>query len=73
MGNGHDHGVDWWSTGIVMFEMLSGYTPFYVTSTYDIYKRIASGNFQCPQTIEAPAKNLICKLLEQDVTKRLGC
>jgi serine/threonine protein kinase len=29
LGTGHDISVDWWALGIVLFEMLAGYPPFY--------------------------------------------
>ena len=53
--------------------MLSGYSPFYDTSSMEIYKRIINGYFECPDAIEDPAKNLIGKLLEKDITRRYGC
>ena len=40
---GHNQGVDWWALGILIYEMLSGYTPFYDYDTYGIYKNIARG------------------------------
>jgi len=51
MGQGHNHGVDWWALGILMFEILSGYPPFYDVNPYDIYRRIAVGYFEFPDTI----------------------
>ena len=73
LGNGHNHGADWWSFGVIMFEMLSGYSPFYDTSSMEIYKRIINGYFECPDAIDDPAKSLIGKLLEKDITRRYGC
>lgn len=29
MSCGHDMSVDWWALGVLIFEMLSGYPPFY--------------------------------------------
>ena len=64
MGNGHNQGVDWWAMGVFLFEMLSGYSPFYDRDTYSIYKRIAIGYYEIPEHIEIGAKHLISKLLE---------
>ena len=49
--------------GILIYEMLSGNTPFYDNDTYGIYKRITTGYFELPSNIKVEAKNLISRLL----------
>ena len=70
---GHNEGVDWWAVGILLFEMLAGYPPFYDENPLEIYKKITVGIFACPNCIYPAGKDLITKLLEQDMGKRLGC
>ncbi|KAJ7961641.1 Kinase family protein [Quillaja saponaria] len=41
-GNGHDFGVDWWSLGVVMYEMLYGTTPFRGSNRKETFYRILS-------------------------------
>lgn len=48
MSSGHNHGVDWWALGVLVFEMLAGYPPFYDTNTYEIYRKITIGYFDYP-------------------------
>lgn len=73
MGQGHNHGVDWWALGVLLYEMLSGYPPFYDTNAYDIYKRIAVGYYEFAANVCMPGRQLIAGLLESDLSKRLGC
>lgn len=40
--------VDIWSTGIVLFAMISGYLPFCDPDTSKLYKKILSGAFKFP-------------------------
>lgn len=46
---GHDKGVDWWALGVLLFEMLAGYSPFFADSPYGIYQRILQGKIDFPR------------------------
>ncbi|KAJ3374470.1 serine/threonine protein kinase, AGC [Allomyces arbusculus] len=71
-GTGHGKAVDWWSLGILIFELLCGYPPFYDDSPYGIYEKILAGRLQFPAFVDAAARDLIRNLLAHDWTKRLG-
>ena len=73
MSTGHNHGVDWWALGILIFEILAGYPPFYDQNPYEVYRRITVGYFEYPAQVPINARRLISSLLEQDLSKRLGC
>lgn len=73
MSCGHNKGVDWWALGVLLFEMLAGYPPFYDTNTYEIYRKITVGYYDFPQGISFNARKLIGSLLEPDLSNRLGC
>jgi serine/threonine protein kinase len=49
MNSGHNHGVDWWAMGVLLFEMLTGFPPFYDPVPYEIYRKISIGFFDYPQ------------------------
>eukprot|EP00954_Amorphochlora_amoebiformis_P021246 1345126-Amorphochlora_amoeboformis.AAC.1 len=40
---GHHYGVDWWALGILLFEMLAGFPPFYDEQPFNIYQKIVGG------------------------------
>ena len=39
-GQGHGKAVDWWSLGILVFEMLAGYPPFTDENTLGLFAKI---------------------------------
>jgi len=69
---GHGKPVDWWALGILCFEMLAGYPPFYDENPFGIYQKILQGKIDFPRQFDPKAKDLIKKLLTGDKTKRLG-
>mmetsp|Transcript_2028 Transcript_2028/g.3813 ORF Transcript_2028/g.3813 Transcript_2028/m.3813 type:complete len:329 (-) Transcript_2028:48-1034(-) len=69
---GHGLGVDWWALGILIYEMLAGYPPFYDENPFGIYQKILAGKIDFPGHFDSHAKDLIKKLLVADKSKRLG-
>lgn len=71
--SGHTFAVDWWAFGIVLFEILLGFTPFCDEDMDQIFAKVLEGDVNCPKHMDPKAQDLINKLLVQDPAKRLGC
>lgn len=71
-GQGHGRGVDWWTLGILIYEMLASFPPFYDKDQLSTYRKIINGKVRFPKYISPEAKDLICRLLTLRQTKRLG-
>jgi len=72
LNKGHDQAVDWWTFGILLFEMFVGYPPFEGNDPLDLYKKIVSNEVKCPPKIVPNAADLITKLLTSTPADRIG-
>lgn len=74
--DGHDFSVDWWSVGVLTFELLTGASPFTVdgerNTQAEISKRIIRNSPPIPDHLSPNAKDFIKRLLVKDPIKRLG-
>ncbi|KAG5929711.1 hypothetical protein E4U42_004870 [Claviceps africana] len=72
---GHDHMVDIWSLGIIMFAMLTSKPPFQSSTTDEIYRRARERDYEWPASetshkfISQDAKDLVADML-QDAESR---
>ncbi|XP_058147698.1 cAMP-dependent protein kinase catalytic subunit PRKX-like [Dasypus novemcinctus] len=69
---GHGRAVDWWALGVLIFEMLSGFPPFFDDNPFGIYQKILAAKIDFPRHLDFQVKDLIKKLLVVDRTRRLG-
>jgi len=70
---GHNCGVDWWTLGILVYEMLVGQPPFVGNTQLDTYHKITRGKYKMPTTFSRDTKDLISRLLMHNPASRLGC
>ncbi|KAG0663669.1 camp-dependent protein kinase catalytic subunit [Maudiozyma exigua] len=68
----YNKSVDWWSFGILIYEMLAGHTPFYDSNTLKTYEKILNAPLKFPSFFHEDAKDILTKLINRDLTKRLG-
>merc|ERR1719447_2753619 len=71
-GQGHGKGVDWWTLGILCYEMLASFPPFFDDEPMMTYRKIIQGKFKFPRYLSAQSKDLIQSLLKPKATKRIG-
>ena len=73
LGTGQKYEVDWWSLGILIYQMYYGFTPFEDDYIDKIYQKILYTNviFDSNYKIDNNLKELINGLLEKDETKRI--
>ncbi|KAL6896620.1 hypothetical protein ACP4OV_007192 [Aristida adscensionis] len=71
LGRGHDKAADWWSVGILLFEMLTGKPP-YVGNRDKVQQKIVKEKLKLPSFLSSEAHSLLKGLLHKEANKRLG-
>ena len=72
----YDYSVDWFSFGLVLFEMLSGRSPFKFRKDHSVAQKmniILAEEIRMPVHCSAEAKDLLAKLLKYEPENRIGC
>jgi serum/glucocorticoid-regulated kinase 2 len=73
-GSGYTKTVDWWTLGVLLYEMLTGLPPFYDENTNEMYRKILSEplHFPGPEIVPPAARDLLTRLLDRNPETRLG-
>lgn len=69
---GHGKPVDWWALGVLIFEMLTGSSPFADESPLGVYQKVMAARIKFPTYFREDLKDLLRGLLHLDCKKRMG-
>ncbi|XP_059624828.1 probable serine/threonine protein kinase IRE [Cornus florida] len=75
LGMGHGATADWWSTGVILYELLVGIPPFNAEHPQQIFDNIMNRDIpwpKVPEEMSYEAHDLINKLLIENPVQRLG-
>uniref|UniRef100_T1I2M1 Uncharacterized protein n=1 Tax=Rhodnius prolixus TaxID=13249 RepID=T1I2M1_RHOPR len=70
---GYGLSADWWSFGVLLYELCYGRSPYHDEDDENILENIFFGKLKMPDWFSTSLKKLLKKLLTTDTTKRLGC
>ncbi|ORY89957.1 kinase-like domain-containing protein [Syncephalastrum racemosum] len=68
----YDKSVDWWTLGILLYEMLTGRTPFRNKNRKKMMDNIQKKKLEVPYYVSADARDLLIRLLRKNPNVRLG-
>ncbi|XP_059640710.1 serine/threonine-protein kinase AtPK2/AtPK19-like isoform X2 [Cornus florida] len=72
LSKGHNKDADWWSVGILLYEMLSGQPPFTHANRKKLQEKIINEKVKLPPRLTSEAHSLLKGLLQKEPSKRLG-
>ncbi|KAJ8408148.1 hypothetical protein AAFF_G00263760 [Aldrovandia affinis] len=72
LGQKYSFSVDWWSFGVLLYEMLIGQSPFHGDDEDELFESIRMDIPHYPRWITKESKDLLEKLFERDPSRRLG-
>ena len=67
------YGVDQWSAGCSVYQMITATTPFHAASEYLTFQRILEGQPSLDRVMDPHAADLIQRLMHPEHSRRLGC
>ncbi|CAO3676985.1 unnamed protein product [Rhizopus stolonifer] len=68
----YSYAVDYWSLGTMLYEMITGVTPFAASTPNEMFDRVLYDDLIFPSHCEPEAMDLIAGFLERDPMLRLG-
>ncbi|PWN36988.1 putative proliferation-associated serine/threonine protein kinase [Meira miltonrushii] len=72
LGHGYTKAVDWWTLGVLLYEMLTGLPPFYSEDVNEMYRKILQDPLRFGDEVSRDARSILILLLNRDPSKRLG-
>uniref|UniRef100_A0A8C1JG39 non-specific serine/threonine protein kinase n=1 Tax=Cyprinus carpio TaxID=7962 RepID=A0A8C1JG39_CYPCA len=69
---GHTYSADWWSYGVLMFEMLTGTLPFQGKDRKETMTMILKAKLGMPHFLSSEAQSLLRSLFKRNPSNRLG-
>jgi serum/glucocorticoid-regulated kinase 2 len=59
LGQGYTKTVDWWTLGVLLYEMMTGLPPFYDENTNEMYRKILQDELRFPDDMSQDARSLL--------------
>ncbi|KAM6896755.1 protein kinase C theta type [Lycodopsis pacificus] len=72
LGQKYNSSVDWWSFGVLLYEMLIGQSPFHGSDEEQLFQSIRTDNPAYPRWLTKDAKDILIKLFVREPEERLG-
>ena len=73
LSRGYDgKAVDWWTLGVLTYEMAAGYPPFIADNPVGIYEKVVSGKIRFPHHFSSSLRDLLGNMIRRDPSMRYG-